>query len=75
MAEKGRIWQDMDVIVVVSLFTSVNIRLHLLSKKLCAMVHKTFTRVNELLLLIQWSRQIFYFGFFKKVAEYRQFMI
>ena len=44
MVEKGHVWRDWDVIVVVSLFTSVNTRLHLLSWKLCDMIHKTFTQ-------------------------------
>ena len=65
MVEKGCIWQDWDVIVVVSLFTSVNTRLHLLSKKLWAMIHKTFTHVNELLYRFSEADN-FLFQFFHK---------
>ena len=36
MAEKGCIWWDWNTIVAISLFTSVNTRLQLLSKKLWA---------------------------------------
>ena len=47
------IWRDWDTMVAISLFTSVNTRLQLLSKNVWVMIHKTSTHVNTLLLPIQ----------------------
>ena len=71
----GFIWRDWDAIVAISLFTSVNTRLQLLSKNVWAMIHRTSTHVNGLLLPVRWSPQTFYLIFFKKVAEYGQFTL
>ena len=75
MAEIGRIWRDWDAIMAISIFTFVNTKLQLLSKTLWAMIHKTSTHLNEVLLLVQWSQQTFYLNFFRKVAEYRRFTL
>ena len=44
--------------MAISLFTSVNTRLKLFSKKLWAMIHKTFTHVNELLLPVNEASKL-----------------
>ena len=77
MAELGRIRWNWDVIVATSLLTPIDTRLGILNEKLWAVVQESFTSINELQLLFQWSHQTFYFifFFFFKVVKYGWFML